>query len=141
MVSLVDVAPNKETVEVNGKPVPVAGISAQGIAWLIEIHPEIMSRLFAGKSVDLKPGDLMKLGPKIIASIIAAGTGHIDEPNETEAAASLALGDQLDLLAAIIRKTFPRGVGPFVAQFEALAAQAAASGWEAGTKSPALSKD
>lgn len=112
MVGLLDIAPSTRTVRVEGNDVAVYGVSAQGIAYLLQRFPAL--REMIGKGSMPSPEQIVEMVPDAIAAVIAAGTGY---PNNTEAeavAAKLSADTQLDLLKTIIELTMPKGVGPFV---------------------------
>jgi hypothetical protein len=141
LVSLVDIIDLKKTVTIRGKALEVEGINAEKLGLLILSYPELRL-MFAGKAVELSPQGVIALGPKIVASVIAAAIGKLGDEAEEAAAGKLALGEQLELLATIFELTFPDGVGPFVARLRSLGvldSVAGASGWAPGTNSHAPS--
>ena len=117
MVGLIDIAPSVETVDVQGAPVAVHGISAKGIAHLLGRFPELRM-LMTGQQVETE--QLMTMGGDAVAAIIAAGCGYPGDEKAEAVAGKLSLDAQADLLAAILRLTLPRGVGPFVEKLTAL---------------------
>lgn len=145
MVSLLDVAPSTKTVTVGGVNVPVFGVSAKGIASLLQDFPELR-KAFAGKETDgFTAEGLFTLVPQAIASIIAAGTGHPGEADHIAAAEKLPADAQAELMEAIIALTMPKGVGPFMERVTQLTrAFDVKSGEESGkgpvTKSPSRVK-
>ena len=117
MVSLIDIAPTTETVDVQGAAVAVHGISAKGVAYVLGRFPELR-RLMSGQTVDVE--QLMAMGGDAVAAIIAAGCGYPADEKAEAVAGSLAIDIQADLLAAILRVTLPSGLGPFVEKLTAL---------------------
>ena len=117
MVSLIDIAPTTETVNVQGAAVAVHGISAKGVAYVLGRFPELR-RLMSGQTVDVE--QLMAMGGDAVAAIIAAGCGYPADEKAEAVAGSLAIDIQADLLAAILRVTLPSGLGPFVEKLTAL---------------------
>jgi hypothetical protein len=115
MVGLIDIAPATE--EVAG--VKVYGVSARGIAHLLNRFPEIQ-KLMAGVKLDLGVDDIIKLAPDAVSAIIAAGIGKPGDPQTEEEVDRLSLEMQLDFIEAILRLTMPRGVGPFVEKLSSL---------------------
>lgn len=111
MVGLIDIAPATETVDVQGKPVAVLGVSAKGLAHLLARFPELR-RLMSGQEV--QADQLLAMGGDAVAAVIAAGCGHPGDSTAEAIAGTLSLDLQADLLAAILRLTLPRGIGPFV---------------------------
>ena len=73
MVGLIDIAPKIETVDVQGAPVAVHGISAKGVAHLLGRFPELRM-LMTGQ--DVEASQLMAMGGDAVASIISAGCGY-----------------------------------------------------------------
>jgi hypothetical protein len=118
--SLLDIAPAAETIAVAGSEVAVHGISVKGIAVLLARFPELRT-LMGGGEVDAElAGKLMAIAPDAVAAIIAGGTGMPGSAEAEERAALLSIDAQLDLISAVLRLTFPRGVGPFVERLTAL---------------------
>jgi hypothetical protein len=117
MVGLIDIAPKIETIDVPGAPVSVHGVSAKGIAHLLGRFPELR-KLMTGQQVESE--NLMAIGGDAVAAIIAAGCGYPGDEQAEAVAGKLAIDAQADLLAAIIRLTFPAGLGPFVDKLTAL---------------------
>lgn len=113
MPGLLDIAPNVETVDVRGTPVTVYGVSAKGIALLLKRFPELRL-MMTGRSVEVER--LMEIGGDGVAAIIAAGCGYPGDLEQEEMACRLSIDEQADLLAAILKLTLPKGVGPLVAK-------------------------
>jgi len=57
---------------------------------------------------------LLNMAPRLIAKVIAMVTGSADSKEVEEMAANMSAADQLLILGAMQRLTFPRGLGPFV---------------------------
>jgi len=117
MVGLVDLAPRTEAVPIEGAEVAVHGISARGLAYLLGRFPDLR-RLMTGQDVGVE--QLLASGGEAVAAIIAAGCGAPGEERAEAVAGNLSIDIQADLLAAIVRLTLPRGIGPFVAKLTAL---------------------
>lgn len=117
MASLLDIAPLTETVSVRGTDIPVTGVSAKGIAHIMARFPEVRE-MMVGREVSVDR--LIELGGDAVGAIIAAGTGHPGDPDHERIAAGLLLEEQADLLAAILRITLPKGVGPLVEKLTAM---------------------
>ena len=105
---------------------------------MINAFPELRM-VFAGRAPDLSPQDIVAMGPKIVAAIIASGTGCPGDAAAEAAAAKLTIGEQLALLTTIFEVTFPDGFGPFVEKLRSLGFldddAGGASGWGRGTNS------
>lgn len=117
MVSLVDLAPARESVSVAGAPIEVHGISASGLAYLLGRFPDLR-KLMTGMEVDTP--QLLAIGGEAVAAIIAAGCGYPGDEKAEAVAAKLSLDNQADFLTAILRLTLPKGIGPFVSKLTAL---------------------
>jgi len=117
MVGLIDLAPSVETVSVRDKAVAVHGVSAKGLAYLLGRFPDLR-RLMTGQEVGVD--QLLASGGEAVGAIIAAGCGAPGEESAEAIAGSLSIDVQADLLAAILRLTLPRGIGPFVEKLTAL---------------------
>lgn len=139
MPGLLDIAPSTKTVTVQGQPVAVHGLSAEGIAYILARF-SVARELFAGRDVNLDADAIAKLAPEAVNAIIAAGTGYPNNPEAEAVAAKLPAGTQLDLLAAIVEVTMPGGVGPFVEKLRATFGGIVESGKAPATKSPQPSK-
>ena len=135
MVGLIDIAPRIETVDIQGEPVAVHGISAKGVAHLLGRFPELR-KLMTGQAVEAD--QLMAMGGEAVAAIIAAGCGYPGDEKAEDVAGRLAIDTQADLLAAIVRLTLPAGLGPFVEKLTALGGilDAAPSVMEQASSSP-----
>jgi hypothetical protein len=124
MVGLLDIAPIGVTVDVEGQKVIVPGISAEGIAHLLQEYPA----LFNLRGLIASQGDdaglvaaLIGQGPGLVASVIAAGCGYPGNQEAIKKAAGFPLTAQADLLDAILRKTLTRGLIPFVERLNSIA--------------------
>lgn len=117
MVGLIDIAPNVETIDVQGTPVAVHGVSAKGVAHLLGRFPELR-KLMTGQEVETE--QLMAMGGDAVAAIISAGCGYPGDEKAEAVAGKLSIDAQADLLAAILRLTLPVGLGPFVEKLTAL---------------------
>lgn len=114
MASLLDIAP--KYAEIEGVTVP--GISAEGIAHILNQFPEIQ-RLVQGRDVPAE--EIMQRFPLAVSVIIAAGCGHPGDKDHEAAAARLSIETQLDFLQTIMRVTFPNGLMSFVERVTRLA--------------------
>lgn len=117
MTGLLDIAPSSEVVTVNGTAVPVTGVSAEGLAYLLGRFPELRMAM-AGREVGAK--QWQSLGGKIVSAIIAAGVGFPGDVDQEKAAAALPAGVQLDFLEKIIKVTMPEGPIPFIERATAM---------------------
>lgn len=141
MVSLVDLAPLKETITVRGKSFELSGIPAFVIVDLLVEFPELR-RIFAEK--ELRQNELAALiagSGRLAGALIAAANGEYGNEEAMRNAARLPPGDMLPFIAPILRLTFPQGVRAFVEEVAALLPRAVGeSGWVVAGKSQVQSK-
>jgi hypothetical protein len=57
---------------------------------------------------------IIALGPDVTAAFIAAGTGAAGDEAAEAVARDMPIGDKVELLAAILEMSLPRGSVPFV---------------------------
>jgi hypothetical protein len=116
-LSLIDIGGAQEQVPVRGMNLNITGVSARGAISLIQRFPD-MQKWFSGGG--LTAAEMIVAGPDVIAAIIAAGTGHLNDEAHEKVADELPVEVQLDILEAIGRVTFKSGFGPFVKRIVAL---------------------
>jgi len=123
MTSLLDIAPLTETVSVGGKDVDVYGLSAEGLVNLIARFPEVRQLLGGGKrGAGLGVEEVLDLGGKVVASIIAAGCGLPGNKEAEVIASRMGLDAQADFIGKIMKLTLPNGLAPLVAKLTAIGA-------------------
>jgi hypothetical protein len=115
MADLLDIAPSAAVgvVKINGQRLTVHSLGANALASLAMRFPDVIAVLFGGGlgAVDVGRKLFEQLGAAA-GPIIAAGCGHLgDEKYEQYADTAFLLEDQLKLVTAIIRITFPNGFG------------------------------
>lgn len=136
MVSLVDIGPLTKDVPFRGNTIKVQGVPANALFHMLTQYPE-MRKLLSGQFLEADlVQSLFALVPNVVADIIAAGLGNTGKTAEIEAASKLPLGEQYDLVYAIVDVTFPQGIASFVDGLSALARGVDARGWGQDTKSP-----
>ncbi len=118
MVGLLDIAPVVDTVDVNGSPVNVPGVSLEAIVSLLRRYPVLYDIPSKGITIE----NVMATGPDVVAAVIAAGCGQHGNSEAEQIAKMLNLQAQIDLLAGIFRRTMPKGVGPFIESLNRLMA-------------------
>lgn len=126
MVSLLDIAAAPAQVQVGGKPVDIYGISAKGLAALMQRFPSFSDAIL-GRAVDLSPENILATGPDLAAALMAAGMGKPGDAELEERAANLCIGDQVELLAAILTATLPGGTKKVLDRLGAAASAAGLS--------------
>ena len=143
MVGLPEIAALKRTVVIRETEVDYTGITLESLGSLIDRFPEI-KKAFGGKTADeINAASVLKMAPSIVGAVVAAGIGRPGDKKEEEKAKQLTIGEQMILVGAILKATFPQGVGPFVEQLEALGLgdlrRLGASGTVSATTSPSRS--
>ena len=123
MVGLLDIAPIGVTVDIEGQKLTVTGISAEGIAYLLQEYPAALNLRNLISSDENDAGlvtKLLSLGPGVVASVIAAGCGYPGNQEAIKLASSFPITAQADVLDAIVRKTLPRGLIPFAERLNSI---------------------
>jgi hypothetical protein len=138
MVSLVDVGPVREKVQVRGQDIEIRGLSADFLFTLLTKSNELR-QLMAQRAIDWE--DTMALvnqAPMAIAECIACATGKQGDAETIGfALTELYAGETLEIVTPVFRLTFPKGVKSFVDGLTGLAQEATGRrGWAAATKSP-----
>jgi hypothetical protein len=117
MADLLDIAPSTAiaVVDIDGEPITVRSVSANGIASILTRFPALLSLIKEGWGDDLIPrlilGCAASVGP-----IIAAGCGHLADEVYEQHAANLSVHLQAKLLKAIFRVSFPNGLSSFAGE-------------------------
>lgn len=125
MSDFLSINPAPETVAINGKKIPVHGISMEGFGHLIPRFPNLLGDLQARMEKDgaLTLVGIMEVAGTAIGPILAAGLGYPGNEQAEKQAAQLSAAMQLKVLDKIIEKTMPDGLGPFVEQWATLMAR------------------
>ncbi len=125
MSDFLSINPAPETIIINGKKVPVHGISMTGFGYIIPRFPNLMSDLTERMKKDgaLSLMAIIEVAGPAIGSILAAGLGHPGNEDAEQKAADLDISTQLKVLDKIVEKTLPDGIGPFVDQWASLMAR------------------
>lgn len=126
MGDLLAIVPSSETVTVGNTAIAVPGVSVAGIADLMRRFPKIRD-LFSGSEVAISVETLLEIGPDIVAAIIAAGCGSPGNAEQEAVAANLPVMTQTRFLTAILKVTFPDGLGKAGALLTELASAAGLS--------------
>lgn len=111
MAGLIDVAMITESVHIQGEDFAVHGLSFAALARLVSRFPKLAG-LIQGGALDF--ASLSVLGPEFLAAFLAAGLDHNWSPEVEKVVAQLPIDDQLQIFAAILKVSMPRGTGPFV---------------------------
>ena len=135
MAGLLDIAPVAKQVLVpfgeKEVAVDVRGLSIADIRDLIARFPEVTAMFGKG----LNAAVLMKAGPDVVASVIAAACGSPGQAGEA-VAASLGAGVQAEILTVVMNLTMPRGPAPFIALLKAAGLDLAAASPSAASSQP-----
>jgi hypothetical protein len=117
MADLLDIVPAApvETIEINGRPLTVRGLGLPAIASIVTRFPNSLAAWFIGGSIE----SLVPFGFAVPA-IIAAGCDHLADEKYEKTAADMLPEDQIKVVAAIMRRTFPNGLNSFVETMAAL---------------------
>jgi hypothetical protein len=116
---LLDLDGADEHVTVQGRNIPVYGVSTHGVTSLMKRFPAMRSAL-QGQEVEITSDLVFDTVPDAVAAVIAAACGHPDNDDAEKVAARLPLHAQTDLLDAAIRLTMPDGAGPLGDRLQAL---------------------
>lgn len=118
MSSLLDLGPLTEDVEIRGVKLTINGLTAADLFKLFSEFPDLQQRLAHLGS----PGAvMMSLAPDLFAKMIAMAVGSPGDAETEARAKKLGAADQINILAAIQRLSFPQGFGPFVEEMTKLA--------------------
>ena len=114
--------PAPETILINGKKIPVRGISMEGFGMLIprfpNLLPEFQARLERDKRITVQT--IAEVAGSAMGAILAAGIGFPGNEEAEESLGQLAAPQQAKLLGKIVDLTMPDGLGPFVAEWGAV---------------------
>lgn len=113
MASLLDIGPLTEEVEIRGTMVTVQGLTAGHLFKLFAEFPD-MRKLF--DSDEGGAMGMLDLAPDLFAKIIAIVTGSPNSKEVEAKAKTMGATEQLSILAAVQRLSFPKGIGPFIEQ-------------------------
>ncbi len=125
MSDFLSINPAPGTVTINGKKIPVHGISMTGFGSLIPRFPNLVADLQERMTKDgaLTLIGIMDVAGPAIGPILAAGLGYPGNEEAEQKAAQLDATTQLKLLDKIVEKTMPDGLGPFVEAWGTLMAR------------------
>jgi hypothetical protein len=109
MADLLDIAPSTavEIVKVDGLRIKVERLHANAIASIAARFPSLATLFGSGNKI--VPRLITEFGDAV-GPIIAAGCGHLGDEKYEQRASMLSVEDQLQLVMAIYRLTFPNGL-------------------------------
>jgi hypothetical protein len=112
MASIMDIGPLSASVALRGVELSINGIGSDAIVVLLQMFPDLHRAI--GMRKEMNAADFMKLGPDIVAAVIAVGTGYDVTDEVIAKIKTFSIGEQMSLIAPILKLTFPQGFGPFV---------------------------
>ena len=119
MADLMDIAPStaREVVKLDGARYVVRGLNAPEIATILARFPDLVV-LAAGGNFNV--AKLIGQVGQAIGPVIAAGFGQLGKEESEQRANLLSAEAQIDLVTAIWRLTFEKGLDSFVSKLTAL---------------------
>jgi hypothetical protein len=111
MASLLDIGPLTEIVTVCGVNLIVKALTAADIFKLFAELPDMKGELEKHKTTNAV---FLNVMPSLAPKIIAICTGSPGDVEAERKAAELGAEDQMKILLAVQRLSFPQGIGPFV---------------------------
>jgi hypothetical protein len=143
MVSLLEIGPLTDTVQIRGTDLTVSGLTAKDLFDLMQEYPELQYVLAGQNLTDDLVKTLMGRASHTLGMIMAMGLNERGD-NQTEvvlfAMTKLTAGEQADLITAIAKLTFPKGIKSFVESLQEAADSAGVHGKAPPTKSRGQSK-
>jgi hypothetical protein len=112
MASLLDLGPLTEQVEVRGVQLTVRGLTAANLFKLFSEFPGLPQAMQQIGDANATP--ILDLAPDLLAKIIAMATGSPGNKEVEDKAKELGAADQMAILGAVQRLSFPQGFVPFV---------------------------
>jgi hypothetical protein len=135
MVSLVDIVPQKRTVQIAAGELELRGLGLRQIADLFLQFPALRN-LFVEGAPEVSFAELIVQMPDAIGTIIAEAAGQPEAAETIVNGGGLAADELLDCLLAVRDLTFPRGVAPLLARLPALLGGGGPSGRDQDTSAP-----
>lgn len=130
MPGIMDIAPLRKTVSVNGVEVEARGLPFKIVFSLFGRFPELGAAFAQSQADDGEDGGvkiniaaiLSETAPKAVSAIVAAGLGHLGNRELEERLEELDANAQLTLLSEVVELTIGKdGFGPFAKRLAALA--------------------
>lgn len=133
MSSLLDLGPLTEEVEIRGVKLTVQGLTASHLFRLFAQFPDMQKAL---EQMGNAGSVMLEIAPDLVAKVIAIATGSSGDLAIEEKAKLLGASDQLAILGAVQRLSFPQGFGPFVEQASKLMGTADTMNLPPGSEKP-----
>src|SRR6185369_14703696 len=108
LADIVPMPPGEKTIR--GKKLPIVDMDVGAIGRLLLKFPEVAAAVEKQGTLDVPM--LLACSGAVVNVILALGTGGSEA--DAKAAANLALSEKATLLAAILERAIPDGIGPFV---------------------------
>jgi hypothetical protein len=114
MLSLVDVLPRHELVNIGGDEICVYGVSGEDIGKILLRFPDAFAQLYGHSN------HLIAMQPELLGALMAASQRNgedksmLGDDNAERRARTHSIGDQMKIMKALGRCTFPDGVNPFL---------------------------
>jgi hypothetical protein len=110
--TLADIVPMPQgEVTIRGKKLPIVDMDVGAIGRLLMKFPEVAAAVEKQGTLDVPM--LLACSGAVVNVILALGTGG-SEADAKAAGSNLALSEKATLLAAILERAIPDGIGPFV---------------------------
>ena len=145
MLSLADVCPRYERVSLGDGEIEVYGLSAEDLGKLLIRFPNAFEELYTR--------NLLGMNPEMVGAVMAAsqrnGKGsYLGDESVEMRSRYLSIGDQMRVMKALARCTFPDCVGPFLEDLAQMSSSTGAAidvivkvgSKEHGTTSPPMPK-
>ena len=117
MASLLDLGPLTEEVEIRGVKLTIQGLTA---VHLFKLFAEFPNMGQAISQIGNQGAKMLELAPDLIAKVIATATGSAGDKAVEDKARMMGAADQMLILSAVQRLSFPDGISPFVEQITKL---------------------
>ena len=126
MLSLLDVLPRHERVDIGGdQKLDVFGISGEDIGRILERYPNAFEQIYSSGT---QPN---RMDPGLLGALLAASQRNgdlgslLDNDDAERRGRSLGISDQMKIIQAVGRCTFPDGVGPFLESLASMSSSTA----------------
>jgi hypothetical protein len=117
MASLLDLGPLTEEVEIRGVTLTIQGLTAVHLFKLFAEFPDMGQAI---SQIGNHGAKILEMAPDLIAKIIATATGSAGDKAVEDKARAMGAADQMLILSAVQRLSFPDGISPFVEQITKL---------------------
>lgn len=136
MVNIIDTGPLVRSIKIGEESVPLTGVSFENLVPMLDRFPELKRVLTPSRGevdeADFSFEGIVKLGPRIVAAILAAGMGKAGDAATEKMILGLGIGIQVKMLKEIVDMTFPDGLGPFVEDLRSLGLLGTAASGDGG---------